>query len=183
SGDIDRTADTAVRLFGGTGVQHQRRPHLHLVATGQQMLSHLFPVDKRSVGTIQVGDSVIAMRTTDLGVMARDLGIVNVDGARLVASEPEDGLLQLITRALVVSSNDKQRRHDYGSRAARCWNPSGIRLLRTGDQVASDTESCWDELSRHLAVEGDWSHPYDYQGLRTGFLRFYELMEQSDRAW
>ena len=117
-GDIDRTADRAVGLLGGAGVEHQRRPHLHLVAAGQEMLVHPFAVDEGPVGTVQVGDGVIAMGAAELGVLPRDLGVVQVDDAGLVASEPQDGLLQLETRALIISADHKQRRHDCGSRAA-----------------------------------------------------------------
>ena len=117
-GNVDRTADTAVGLLGGPGVEHQGRPHLHLIAAGQQMLLHPFPVDEGPVGTVQVGDGVIAMGAAELGVVPRDLGIVQVDAAGLVASEPQDGLLQLVTSALVSSADHKQRRHDCGFRSA-----------------------------------------------------------------
>ena len=105
----------AVGLLGGAGVEHQRRPDLHLIAAGQKMLLHPFAVDEGPVGTAQVGDRVIAMGAAELGVQARDLGIVQVDSAGLVAPEPQDGLLQLVARALVISANHKQRRHDCGS--------------------------------------------------------------------
>ena len=129
-GDIDGTAECAVGLLGGTGVEHQRRPDLHLIAAGQQMLLHPFPVDEGPVGTVQVGDGVIAIGAAELGVVPRDLGIVQVDGTGLVASEPEDRLLQLITRALVISADHKQRRHDCRLPTAHPQDLSGKRRIR-----------------------------------------------------
>jgi hypothetical protein len=48
------------------------------------------------------------MGATELGMMPRNFGIVEVDSARLVATEPKDRLFQLESRALVISANHKQ---------------------------------------------------------------------------
>ena len=63
------------------------------------------------------------MGAAELGVLPRDLGIVQVDDTGLVASEPQDRLLQLKTRALVISADHKQRRHDCGSRGGTFLEP------------------------------------------------------------
>ena len=54
---------------------------------------------------------VIAVAAAEFGVMARDLGVVNLDGVRGVAPQAENGVLQLEAAALIVSANDEQRCH------------------------------------------------------------------------
>ena len=102
------------------------------------MLLDPLAVDEGAVGTVQVGDGVIAMGAADLGVVAGDLGVVQLDDAGLVASEPQDGLLQLETRALVVSADHKQRRHDCGSRA--CLETCPATAARAGDDIIATVE-------------------------------------------
>ena len=53
----------------------------------------------------------IAVAAAEFGVVAGDLGVVNLDGADGVAPQPENGVLQLETRALIVSADDEQRCH------------------------------------------------------------------------
>ena len=149
----------AVRFVGGPRVEHQRRPHLHLVATDQNVLLHPLPVDEGAVGAVQVGDRVIAMRAAELGVMARDFGIVHVDSAGLVASEPQDRLLQLITRALVISANYKQRRHDCRFPPGALSEPVRQPAAEGWRRLTSAEGGCNHGFNRALAAKGDSSHP------------------------
>ena len=115
-GDVDRLGQVFAAA-GGAGVEHERPADLNLVAAGQAMGVDLLAVDERAVGAVQIGDAEIAVAAAHLGVMAGDLGVVNLEDVRGVAPQPENGVLQLESRALIVSANDEQRCHAPNSPA------------------------------------------------------------------
>ena len=106
-GNADRAVDAAAGFVRRPGVEHQRRADLHVVAAGELLLLHPLAVDEGAVGAVQVGDCVVAVRAAELGVLAGDFGIVNVQRTRLVAPQPNDRLVKLEACALIVSANDK----------------------------------------------------------------------------
>ena len=100
----------------GRRVEHQGAAELDLVAARKGMGLDPLAIDVGAVGAAEVGEKCkYAVRSADFGVVARDFGVVQPDGAGGVASDSRERLVELETRALVVSPDDKQRRHGDGS--------------------------------------------------------------------
>ncbi len=90
-----------------------RAADLHLVAAGQLVLLDPLAVDERAVGAAQVGEDVVVAGAADLGVPARDFGVVHLDLIARLAPQGERGGIgiQLEPSSLIPALNDEQRGH------------------------------------------------------------------------
>ena len=83
------------------------------------MVADALAVDERAVGAVQIDEDEIVVRAAQLGVMAGDLGVVDLDRVRGVAPQSKDGVVQLETSSLVVPANHEQRWHGSDLHAVR----------------------------------------------------------------
>ena len=79
------------------------------------MLADAFAVDERSVGTVQIGNHVVAVDAANFRVMAGDFRVVELDRVGGVAPHPERRFGQLKAGSLIGSADDEQCRHDPDS--------------------------------------------------------------------
>ena len=96
-----------LRLLGRAGVEHQRAAELELVAAAEPMVADPLAVDERAVAAAQVRDGVIVLDAADFGVVAGDLGVVDLDGVRRVPPQADGRLGQLEAASLIGAADDE----------------------------------------------------------------------------
>ena len=70
------------------------------------------PIDECAVRAVQIADNeVVVALAADFGMMARDFGVVDLDGVRPIPTDPNGRFCQLKAVSLIGSANDKQGRH------------------------------------------------------------------------
>ncbi len=111
-GTMSILPDRSGRVVADAGEEHQRAAHLHLVAAGQLVRVIALAVDERAVGAVQIDQRERAAFARQLGVVAGDFLIVQLNGVRRLAADAQGIALQLELDPLVVAANDEQRRHD-----------------------------------------------------------------------
>src|SRR5262249_40613407 len=118
-GEVDRR-----RPVGPAGaVDQDGLADLDVVAGLEQDLLHRLGVDVGAVGAADVDQAVALVGEAQLGVAARDLGVVQVDGIALAAADAEGGAGQLELLPFVNAFDDDQTRH--GTIPGNCERPPG----------------------------------------------------------
>ena len=110
--DVDLVGQVLDAAFGDAGVEQQRAAELQLVAAGQLVLLDLLAVDERAVGAAEVADDERVAAAAELGVLARDFGVVQLHGVRRAAAERDGRAVEPEARALIAALNHEQRWHD-----------------------------------------------------------------------
>ena len=69
-------------------------------------------VDERAVGAAQVADDERVAAARELGVLARDFGVVQLDGVGGAAADGDGRFVEPEPRALIAALDHEQRWHD-----------------------------------------------------------------------
>ena len=110
--DFDLVGEVFDAAFGDARVEQQRAAELQLVAAGELVFFDLLAVDERAVGAVQVADEILFAAAAELGVLARDFGVVQLHGVGGAAAERDRGAIQPEASALIAALDHEQRRHD-----------------------------------------------------------------------
>jgi hypothetical protein len=88
---------------------------LDLITARERMFTDAATVGKRAVRAVGVDEQISLLDATDFGVMSRDFGVVQLKRRVGVSAEREWGDVHLNAGALIIASNDEERRHFGGS--------------------------------------------------------------------
>ena len=110
--DVDLPGQVFGRLLGQARVKHQGAADLDSgppVAKRWRWMR--LPFEEGAVGAVQVRQQIRAVGPLELGMLARDFGVVELDGVGRLASEAELLAFQLEAAPLIVAADHEQRRH------------------------------------------------------------------------
>ena len=110
--EFDFIGEVFDAAFGDARVEEQRAAELDLVAAGELVLFDLLAVDERAVRAFEVADEILFAAAAELGVLARNFGVVQLHGVGRAAAECDRGAIQPEAGALIAALDHEQRRHD-----------------------------------------------------------------------
>lgn len=113
-------------------------------------------VDERAVGTTDIEHLVLAVDLAQLGVAARDFGVMKSEGVGRLPPDPVELLVQVKLLALIGAMNDDEPRHETSPRW--CYRMSNDTELMSPpyprlSQRSRDLESRGEAISnRHVTL-------------------------------
>ena len=108
--DVDLVGEVLELVVGHAGVEQERAAELHLVAARQLMLADLAAVDEGAVGAAEVAEDELVVTSGELDMVARNLGVVQLNCIRRSAPDGHQRIVETEARALISTLNHEERR-------------------------------------------------------------------------